>query len=98
MRPMSPRQRTLAALGALSAAIVACAVVAAPRSCQGGLEAYFVFGIVAIVAMAGTPLALRRDLGAARRLALAVLCAAIGAAVWIGAFLAADVRLMCRLF
>ena len=47
---MAPEAHTHATSAALCVAMVVCAVVAAPRSCAGGLEAYVLAGLVGVVA------------------------------------------------
>ena len=98
MAGMSPQVLTPLAGASLCAAMVACALWAAPRSCEGGLEAYLLAGIIGVVALFAMPMLLRTDYSMLRRLALAVLFAGIGAAVWAAAFVGANVRIICRLF
>jgi len=78
--------------------MVACALWAAPRSCEGGLEAYLLAGLIGITGLFAMPMLLRTDCGKLRRLALATLFGAIGVAVWIAGLFGANVRIICRLF
>jgi hypothetical protein len=94
----SPKRRARAAAGVLCAAIIVCALMAAPRSCDGGLEVYLLAGLVGVLAMLGVPIVFRTDRSALHRLGLGLLFAAFGAAVWIAGLFGANVRIVCRLF
>jgi len=78
--------------------MVLCALAAAPRSCEGGLEGYLLAGLIGVPAMFAAPMFLRRDRSVPRRLPSAALFAAIGLAVWIAGLFGANVRFICRLF
>jgi len=80
------------------AAIVVAAFVAAPRSCEGGLNAYFVAGLVAVAALAALPFAARAGRPIANCIGAAAGFATVAVAVWIAALFIANVRIMCRLF
>jgi len=95
---MSPKVLTRTAGASLCAAMVVCALWAAPRSCEGGLEVYLLAGLIGVVALLAVPMLLRTDCSMLRRLALGLLFAGIGAAVWIAALVGANVRIFCRLF
>jgi len=95
---LAPKARTQTIAAALCAAMAACALVAAPRSCNGGLEAYVLTGVFAVSAMFVLPIVLRTDRDAIRRVGLGALFAAVGAAVWIAGLFGANVRIACRLF
>jgi hypothetical protein len=95
---VSPKVVTALAGAVLCTAIVACALAAAPRSCEGGLEAYLLAGLVGVPGMFAVPIFLRSDRSMPRRLAWAALFAAIGAAAWIAGLVGANVRILCRLF
>jgi hypothetical protein len=93
---IAPRVRAVA-LG-VSAAMVVAAYVAAPRSCEGGLELYVLAGLVGVLALAALPFAARAGRPLASCFGAAVGYGAVGVAVWIAALLIANVRIMCRLF
>lgn len=93
-RPIGPR----AVAGVLAVGLLALAFVAGPQPCEGGLGVYALAGLLAIVAMACAPWLLDRTASTGQRLKTAALSAAIGIAVWIIGFFAADFRIVCRLF
>ena len=95
---MPPKALTQVVGAALCAAMVACALAAAPRSCEGGLEAYLLAGLIGVPAMFAAPMFLRSDRSMLRRLAWGALFAAIGIAVWIAGLFGANVRFLCRSF
>jgi len=89
---------TLRFTAGICAAIFAFAFVAAPNSCEWGLAAYFWSGLAAETALFVLPLLARKDVSIGRRLALGFAFAAAGLAAWIAGLLAANVRIICRLF
>lgn len=95
---MTPVARTQWAGGAVCAAMIACAMWAAPRSCEGGLEAYVLAGVIGVVALSAIPLLLRTDRSGPQRVLHGALFAAMGLAVWLGGLFGANVRILCRLF
>jgi hypothetical protein len=95
---VSPKGLTQAVGAVLCAAIVVCALAAAPRSCEGGFEAYLLAGLIGIPGMFAVPMFLRSDRSMLRRLAWGALFAAIGLAVWIAGLFGANIRFICRLF
>jgi hypothetical protein len=97
-QPRSRAAAGLGAAGAIAAAILALAFAVAPRSCEGGLELYFGAGVAALVALFAIPFFSRADRPLAVRFAWALGFLLAGAAVWVGGFAAADVKLLCRLF
>jgi hypothetical protein len=90
-------QRRLATAGT-GLAVVAAAFAAAPRSCDGGLEFYVVFGAGALLLLFALPFLLDRDAPAWQRLLRGVGGALLGAALWCAGLFAANVRIICRLF
>ncbi|MCL4799858.1 MAG: hypothetical protein KJ025_09750 [Burkholderiales bacterium] len=95
---MKRGKRTLVIGGAICAALFAFAFVAAPRSCEWGLAAYFWSGVGSVAALFAVPVVLRTDCSGLRRAALGFAFAALGAGVWLGGLVAANVRIICRLF
>ncbi|MDB5865272.1 MAG: hypothetical protein JWO70_3078 [Betaproteobacteria bacterium] len=87
---------TLAAI--LCACLFAFAFVAAPKSCEWGLSAYFWSGVATVLALAVTPFVLPRERQASGRGLRSFALAGLGCATWIGGLFAANVRIMCRLF
>jgi hypothetical protein len=96
--PGSDSARTTWIAGSICAALFAFAFVAAPKSCEWGLTAYFWSGVAALVVLFAIPMALRTDRTGLQRAAFGLAFAAFGAAVWIAGLFAANVRIMCRLF
>ena len=80
------------------AALFAFAFVAAPKSCEWGLAAYFWSGVAAVLALFALPALLRKDASVGKRIALGCAFAAAGLASWIAGLFAANVRILCRLF
>jgi hypothetical protein len=95
---MTNRKRVFSAGAAICAATFAFAFIAAPKSCEWGLEAYALVGVVGVLLLIVLPFALRAGESGAARIGLGVALAAAGAVVWIVGLFAANVRIMCRLF
>ena len=74
------------------------AFAAAPKSCEWGLSAYAVAGVIAILGSAVVPLVERGEMTTVRRSLHALGLVAGTVAVWSGGLVAANVRIMCRLF
>ncbi len=73
------------------------AFVAGSQSCEWGLDAYFMVGVLVLVVLAITPWILQRHWPARNRLWLALGYTAAGLVVWIAGFALAGFRLLCRL-
>ena len=95
---MDRKTKVLAIAGGIGTALFLFAFVAAPHSCEWGLTAYFFSGVAVLLALFATPLALRTDRTVPVRIGLGLGFAALGFAIWIGGLVAANVRIMCRLF
>jgi len=78
--------------------LFAFAFVAAPYSCDWGLNAYFVLGLVAMTALFTMPLVLWRRSSLSKRLLVGFGLSVIGFAAWIAGLFAANVQILCRLF
>ena len=78
--------------------LFAFAFVAAPKSCEWGLSAYTLAGVIAIVGSAVLPLAERGETATVRRSLHALGLVTATLLVWLGGLFAANVRIMCRLF
>ena len=78
--------------------LLALAFVAAPKSCEWGLSAYTLAGVVMILGSAVLPLTERGEVTTLRRSLNALGLVAGTLAVWTGGLFAANVRIMCRLF
>jgi hypothetical protein len=76
----------------------AFAFVAAPHSCEWGLNAYFALGLVAVIALFLGPLWLLSRNALSKRLLLGLGLAATGLVAWIAGLFAANVQILCRLF
>jgi hypothetical protein len=83
---------------ALCCALFAFAFVAAPASCEWGLETYAGAGLASVAVLAVMPFALRAGPTVAARAGLAALLVAAVAAAWFAGLFAANVRILCRLF
>jgi hypothetical protein len=94
---MHRRRRTLVAGAAVCAALFACAFVAAPNSCQWGLDAYFWTGVACLVALFALPFALRACASIAGRAGFGIGLVALGIGVWLAGLFAANVRIICTL-
>ena len=94
------KQQATGFITAAATAIVlfALAFVAAPKSCDGGLEFYLLAGLVAFVSLFSLPFATRRRDSLALRLAWSFGFLFFGIAAWIASAHAANVRILCRLF
>lgn len=83
---------------AIGGGLFAFAFVAAPYSCEWGLSAYFIAGILAMIVLFLVPFRMLRDAALAKRMLLGLGLAAAGLAIWIAGLFAANVQLLCRLF
>jgi len=92
------RWHAIAIGGAVCTAMFAFAFVAAPRSCEWGLAAYFWAGVASFLILLALPIVLRADRSVLFRIGLGVAFAGLGVGVWIGGLVAANVLIMCRLF
>ena len=97
-RPGVSRNRALRAAAALCAALFAFAFVAAPHSCEWGLTAYFWSGVACVILAFALPFILDRSASLGRRYAWAFGLALATTGVWFGGLVAANVRIICRLF
>lgn len=78
-------------------ALLGFAFVAGVRSCEWGLDAYFVVGVVTLLVLAITPWALQRQTSMRTRVWLSLGWALAGFVAWILGFALAGFRLLCRL-
>jgi len=74
------------------------AFVVAPHACEGGLGLYFWCGVAALVALLALPFATRMSGSFLASLGWAVGFLALGFGIWLGGLVAANVRIICRLF
>lgn len=96
---MSRTAVTFSIAAIVGVAVIAIAFVAAPRSCEGGLELYFWSGIGSLAVLTALPFVLMSSGNSVFvRLAWAVGFFAFGSAVWLAGLFLANVRIMCRLF
>ena len=82
---------------AICVALFGFAFVAGPQSCEWGLDAYFIVGVVVLVVLAITPWTVQRHLPARDRLWRTLGYTVAGLGVWIAGFALAGFRLLCRL-
>jgi heme/copper-type cytochrome/quinol oxidase subunit 4 len=82
----------------LCVALFLLAFVAAPRSCEWGLDAYVWAGLAVIAAMLVLPFLLHRDRSSGFRVGLALGYGGLAFVVWIFGFFAAGIRIFCRMF
>jgi len=83
---------------ALSLVLFGAAFVAAPKSCEGGIEAYLLAGVVALVALFAWPFVAIADRSLTVRSSFGLMFVVLGCAVWFGGLFAANVRIICKLF
>ena len=98
MRSAFSLPRRVGVTVAMCLAVTAAAFALAPRSCTGGLETYVWLGALTLAALGALPYLVPRLRRPPRPLLPALGGVAIGGAVWVGAFFAADFRILCRLF
>jgi len=90
-------------IGLIFAATVAMLVfvsafVAAPRSCEGGLELYFWLGVLAVTSFLVMPFVAHLGRSLVLRSVWAVGLGLAGVAIWFAGLFVANVRILCRLF
>ena len=83
---------------ALGFGLLVLAAVLGPNSCSGGLEAYLLAGLASAVGGAAIPVAAARKAGTAVWVSLAVGAPVVLLAIWLLGFVAAEFRILCRLF
>ena len=94
MRPST----SLPLAAGLCGALFAFAFVAAPKSCEWGLSAYFWVGSATLAALFAVPWVMRPGVRHRHPALQGAGYAALGLLVWIAGLFAADVRILCRLF
>jgi len=95
---MTRSGRAWTASGVLCVALFAFAFIAAPSSCEWGLDAYFWSGVASLVLLFAAPFVFRVEYSLLGRAGFAVGLLVLGAAVWFAGLFIANVRIMCRLF
>ena len=90
------RRRNIGIATAACAVLFLFAFMAAPHSCEWGLNAYFWSVVACIVALFALPFV--RSAPDAPRIGLAFAFAAAACLTWIAGLFIANVRIMCRLF
>lgn len=73
------------------------AFICGPYSCEWGNNVYFCAGIVCLLAAAALPL-FEKNLRTSKRLFLSFLFLLASLLVWAAGFMAADFRIICKLF
>jgi hypothetical protein len=83
---------------AIVAGVFGAAFLFAPRACEGGLDLYFWSGVAALIMLAILPFVLRLGGSFLGSIGWAFGLLLLGAATWIGALVAANFQILCRLF
>lgn len=96
--PLGPSAGVIAGVVAACTAILVFAFIAAPRSCDWGLNAYAWFGLLMILGLAATPFLREPQRALPTRLGHATLLALLGIAFWTAGLFASNMRIVCRLF
>lgn len=78
--------------------IFALAFVVAPHACEGGLDVYFWCGVAALAALLALPFVMHMSGSFLASFGWAVGFLVLGFGVWLGGLVAANVRIICRLF
>jgi len=95
---VSAQSHAWVAGGVLMAALFVFAFVAAPKSCEWGLDAYFLAGLACAVALLALPFVLRAGRSLALCAGVAVALVALGFSAWVAGLFVANVRILCKLF
>ncbi len=95
---MTRKQQVLSICTAVSTLQFVFAFIAAPHSCEWGLAAYFWLGLASLLTLFVTPILLRTDCSVSMRAAYSLGFVVLGIAVWMVGLIAANVRILCRLF
>src|SRR5512139_3511371 len=97
--PAPGRALPLTIAAGIGIAVFTIAFLAAPHSCEGGLEVYVWSGIGSLLALMALPfLLMSADRSVLARFGWAFALTGFGAAVWFAGLVLANVRIMCRLF
>jgi len=95
---VSAQSHAWVAGGIVMTALFVFAFVAAPKSCEWGLNAYFLAGVACAVALVALPFVLRAGRSPALCAGVAVALLALGFGAWVAGLFIANVRIMCKLF
>lgn len=95
---MTRQTKLFAFVAASCLALFALAFIAAPRSCEWGLSAYFWSGVAVVFALLAAPFVLQTERPVLTRVSLAIGFGALAFVVWVAGLYAANVRIICRLF
>jgi len=95
---VSRRTIGLSIAGSIGVIIFALAFAVAPHACEGGLGVYFWCGVAALVALLVVPFVTHMSGSLLASLGWAVGFLVLGFGVWLGGLVAANVRIICRLF
>ncbi|MBP8307697.1 MAG: hypothetical protein KAY46_10560 [Burkholderiaceae bacterium] len=95
---MNPWFVPLAVASTLCVALFGFAFLAAPRSCEWGLEAYCWAGGAVVVVLLAVSVAAPVSLLLWQRVLLALGLAGAGVLVWLAGLFASNMRIICRLF
>jgi hypothetical protein len=78
--------------------VFALAFVVAPRACEGGLDVYLWCGVAALAALLALSFVTHLSGSLLASFGWAVGFAVLGFGAWLGGLVAANVRIICRLF
>ena len=78
--------------------VFALAFIVAPHACEGGLDVYFWSGVAALAALLALPFVTHMSGSLLASFGWAAGFLFLGFGVWLGGLVAANVRIICRLF
>lgn len=84
------KSRIVTISGGVCAGLIAFAFVAAPKSCDGGLSAYFWIGVITLLALFAFPVATSKTGSIFERVAVGLAMALLGILAWVAGFAAAE--------
>lgn len=78
--------------------IFALAFIVAPHACEGGLDVYLWCGVAALAVLLALPFVTHMSSSLLGSFGWAAGFLVLGFGVWLGGLVAANVRIICRLF
>lgn len=94
---MTSRTASISLVAALCAGLLVVAFILGPRSCRGGLTAYFWIGVAVTLVFLAIPFTLGRTMPLLNRAFAASALVVLGVVVWVGGLFAANFSIFCRL-
>ena len=95
---MTPTEQVLSRAALIEVLVFMIAFIAAPHSCEWGLEIFVLTGLVSFLGLFALPFVSFVDKSRAKQIAWGIGLAVCGVVGWFGALLLANVRILCRLF